>query len=230
MSDVGSQLYKKQTSANSDFPVDDFTDILDNDKNIDKQEVFDRFLTYRRRMARLAAIQALYLYDFRNQNTANQSANLFSNNSDEAITAICQEIIDYYRNVVFTIQEYGWTKRNKKIDEAFMFAIVNTAIKEQSKIDNLIQQRLVGNWTVAKLDLVLRAIIRCAMAELLLGEKIEKAVLCSEYTNLASEFCSNKEVGFINGIVDKLYSLAIKSTSFANQISSAFENLKQNNE
>ena len=155
MTDVNNQSYEKQTSANNDFPIDDFTDILNSD-NIDKQEIFDRFLTYRRRMARLAAIQALYLYDFRNKNTASQSANLFSVNSDEAITAICQEIIDYYRNVVFTTQEYGWTKKNKKIDEAFMFAIVDTAIKEQSKIDNLIQQRLVGNWTVAKLDLVLR--------------------------------------------------------------------------
>ena len=35
------------------------------DESIDKQEIFDKFLTYRRRMARLAAVQALYLYDFR---------------------------------------------------------------------------------------------------------------------------------------------------------------------
>ena len=224
MSDVDNQSYEKLASANSEFSIDEFTDIVNNNA-VDKQEIFDRFLTYRRRMARLAAIQALYLYDFRNQNTASRSANLFSDNSEEAVTAVCQEIIDYYKNVIFTVQEYGWTKKNKKIDEAFMFAIVNTAIKEQSKIDSLIQQRLVGEWTVAKLDLVLRAIIRCAMAELLLSEKIEKAVLCSEYTNLASEFCSSKEVGFINGIVDKLYSLALKSTSFANQIFSAFNKI-----
>ena len=228
MPDTDDQSYKNRTSANNDL-IDEFTDIISNNTDIDKQEIFDRFLTYRRRMARLAAIQALYLYDFRNQNTASQSANLFSEHNEDVITAICQEIIDYYKNVVFTAQEYGWTKKNKKIDEAFMFAIVDTAIKEQSKIDNLIQQRLIGNWTVATLDLVLRAIIRCAMAEILLGEKIEKAVLCSEYTNLASEFCSSKEVGFINGIVDKLYSMAIKSTSFANQIFYAFNDLGKDN-
>src|SRR5574344_2913126 len=33
--------------------------------SVDKQEVFDRFLTYRRRMARMAAVQVLFLYDIR---------------------------------------------------------------------------------------------------------------------------------------------------------------------
>jgi small GTP-binding protein len=48
------------------------------------------------------------------------------------------------------------------------------------------------------------------------GENIEKAVLCSEYTNLAGNFFNTKEIGFINGIVDKLYTTVTKIYPFAN--------------
>jgi N utilization substance protein B len=67
---------------------------------------------------------------------------------------------------------------------------------------------------VEKLDTVLRSIIRCAIAEIFIGEPIEKAVLSSEYTNLASNFFDGKEIGFINGITDKLYDRVVKEKPF----------------
>ena len=185
-----------------------------------KQVIFDRFLTYRRRMARLAAVQALYLHDLRLKTKAlAQSQNLF--NDGEAgnklkidALSLCQEVVFFYRNVFFTSQEYGWTKKNKKIDESFMFEIVNTALSNIIEIDNYIAKHLNPNWTVEKLDTVLRSIIRCAIAEIFIGEPIEKAVLSSEYTNLASNFFDGKEIGFINGITDKLYDRVVKDRPF----------------
>ena len=185
-----------------------------------KQIIFDRFLTYRRRMARLAAVQALYLHDLRLKTKAlTQSQNLF--NDGEArnklkidALSLCQEVVFFYRNVFFTSQEYGWTKKNKKIDETFMFEIVNTALSNIIEIDNYIAKHLNPNWTVEKLDTVLRSIIRCAIAEIFIGEPIEKAVLSSEYTNLASNFFDGKEIGFINGITDKLYDTVVRDKPF----------------
>ncbi len=175
-----------------------------------KQDIFDKFLTYRRRMARLSATQALYLYDFRCRTQNIGVVNIFSTIKTTDTMELCQDVIDFYKNIFFQQQEYGWTRKNKKIDEIFMFEIVNTAVNSIEEIDNFIQSHLSKNWTTDKLDYVLRAIIRCAVAEILLGENIEKAVLCSEYTNIAGNFFDTKEIGFINGIVDKLYTTVTK--------------------
>ena len=162
-------------------------------------------------MARLSAVQVMYLHDIRS-NTAIKNNGLFinKNNSEEEISILCNDIIEFYKNYFFTPQEYGWNKKNKKIDESFMFDIVLTALKNINYIDSVIQQHLSGNWTTDKLDFILRSIIRCAIAEILIGNKIEKPVLCSEYTNIASNFFNGKEIGFINGIVDKIYNSVVK--------------------
>ena len=211
--DVLSTEYKFNGNDNEDYIIsDDLSKMLE--PNIDKQEVFDRFLTYRRRMARLAAVQTLYLYDFKTIKQNQDGVNIFGKNLSNDPLELCQNVIYFYRNIFFTQQEYGFTKKSKKLDENFMFELVNTAINSIKEIDNFIQCHLNGNWTTAKLDYILRAIIRCAIAELLLGIKIEKAVLCSEYTNLAGNFFSSKEIGFINGIVDKLYGSVLKIHPF----------------
>ena len=186
-----------------------------NDTTLDKQEVFDRFLTYRRRMARLGAVQALYIYDMRRKHNINQSNNLFANGDiNPQSIQLCEEIIEFYQNSFFTPEEYGNTKKNKKIDEQFMFELVNTALNNIDEIDGYIKTHINQNWTIDKLDYVLRAIIRCAIAEILIGVKIEKAVLSSEYTNLASDYFNGKEIGFINGIVDRLYNSVLKRHPF----------------
>ena len=185
------------------------------DTTLDKQEVFDRFLTYRRRMARMSAVQALYLYDIRKKNNINQGDNLFeSGDIASQSVQLCEEVISFYQNVFFTPEEYGDSKKNKKIDEQFMFELVNTALNNIDEIDGYIKTHINSNWTIDKLDYILRAIIRCAIAEILIGAKIEKAVLSSEYTNLASDYFNGKEIGFINGIVDRLYTSVLKRHPF----------------
>ena len=174
------------------------------DTTLDKQEVFDRFLTYRRRMARMSAVQALYLYDIRKKNNINQGDNLFENGDIAPQSMqICEDVLAFYQNVFFTPEEYGDSKKNKKI-----------ALNNIDEIDGYIKTHINSNWTIDKLDYILRAIIRCAIAEILIGAKIEKAVLSSEYTNLASDYFNGKEIGFINGIVDRLYTSVLKRHPF----------------
>ena len=47
------------------------------------------------------------------------------------------------------------------------------------------------------------------------GSYIDKAVLSSEYTNIASDFFSGKEIGFINSITDKLYDIVVAEYPFS---------------
>lgn len=208
---------------NDEFDIDNVNDINNIfGPNVDRQILFDRFLTYRRRMARLGAIQAIYLYNMKNKiKIVAQKKDLFNKNKDKNeelfkndVLTLCQEIIYFYRNIFFTQQEYGWTKKNKKVDEAFMYELVKTTLNNIDEINNFISSKLNENWTLAKLDITLYSIISCAIGELLIGNKIEKAVLSSEYTNIASDFFSGKEIGFINGITDKLYDEVLKTHPF----------------
>lgn len=199
---------KSSNGISSDVQQKDSADF--NKKHMFEQcEFFNHFLTYRRRMARMASMQALYLYEIKKKFSLEMLSDedLFIQKNKLQINTndLCREVIFFYKKVFFTPKEYGDTKKNTKIDENFLFTVVDKAINNLSKIDVLIQRYLNKNWTVSKLDIVVKSLIRCAIAEILLGYKTEKAVLCSEYTNLASNFLNVKEIGFINGILDKLY-------------------------
>ena len=81
-------------------------DLIENDilqmfgENANKQEVFDRFLTYRRRMARLAAVQALYLYDFRTKVHNLKKIDIFNaDNGIVNVNELCQDVIYFYKNI-----------------------------------------------------------------------------------------------------------------------------------
>ena len=195
----------------------------DNIVDVDKQVAYDRLLTYRRRMARLSAVQVLYLYCINNKiNALCSKDDLFhmeENNQNTLLTddtaSLCQDIIYLYKNVFFTPQEYGNDKKHRKIDEGFMSDIVRTAIDNIDVIDKFIASKLNQNWTIAKLDTTLLSIIRCAVAEIMFGSYIDKAVLSSEYTNIASDFFSGKEIGFINSITDKLYDIVVAEYPFS---------------
>lgn len=195
----------------------------DNIVDVDKQVAYDRLLTYRRRMARLSAVQVLYLYCINNKiNALCSKDDLFhmeENNQNTLLTddtaSLCQDVIYLYKNVFFTPQEYGNDKKHRKIDEGFMSDIVRTAIDNIDVIDKFIASKLNQNWTIAKLDTTLLSIIRCAVAEIMFGSYIDKAVLSSEYTNIASDFFSGKEIGFINSITDKLYDIVVAEYPFS---------------
>ncbi|MEN9782181.1 MAG: hypothetical protein RL208_331 [Pseudomonadota bacterium] len=177
---------------------------------IDKQVIFDRFLTYRKRMSRLAIVQALFLYDIdKKAKIQFSSSDLFDPNTkrkNKDAMLICQEVIYFYKNMFFTPTEYGWNKKSKKVDEGFMFEVVSYALANMDKIDSMISNNLNERWTINKLDCTLRNLIRAATTEILLPHKVEKPVLCSEYTNIANNFFSGKEIGFVNGIIDNIYS------------------------
>ena len=209
MNENSKVIFVKECEDIDDNFVDIFGVKMENE-NINKQEIFDRFLTYRRRMARLSAVQAIYLYDIKKQTTVGNDSLFFkTDNKDVEIENLCNDIIEFYKNYFFVTQEYEWNKKNKKIDENFMLDIVLMASNNIEYIDRIIQNHLSKNWTTDKLNFILRAIIRCAIAEILINNKIEKPVLCSEYTNIASNFFNGKEIGFINGIVDKIYNSII---------------------
>ncbi len=95
-------------------------------------------------------------------------------------------------------------KSTSKIDEKYVNDSFFSLVDCLPKIDRIINHHLNGNWTIAKLDFVIRAILRAGTYELLSNLITDSPVITSEYTNIASCFFQGKEIGFVNGVLDKI--------------------------
>ncbi len=179
--------------------------------SVDRGLVFDRFLTYRRRMARLVSVQVAYLYDinqkidYHRENTISKPLDSEEKKSQKTIITLCQEIVYFYKTSIFGRQEYGSNRKNKKIDEGFVFEMMTALFKNLDKIDTTIAKHIKANWSISKLDTIIRAILRCATSEAMFGHGKDLAILTSEYTIIAANFYSGKEIGFINATLDAIF-------------------------
>ena len=119
--------------------------------SVNRGEVFDRFLTYRRRVARLVAVQVSYLYELNQAIDYKTSPDLFMDKNSQYrkdIVTLCYEILYFYKTTVFGPQEYGWNRKNKKVDEVFVYEITATLIKNLNKVDEIISKYLNPNWPI----------------------------------------------------------------------------------
>ena len=82
--------------------------------------------------------------------------------------------------------------------------IVRTAVLEQNRLDSLIVAALPAEWPIHRLDPVLRALIRCAGAELTLADGPPARVVISEYLDIAHGFFTGEEPRMVNGLLDRL--------------------------
>ncbi len=137
----------------------------------------------RRSVARLAAVQALY------QLEANPEA--------EPDTVVRE----------FARHRFGHEIDGDQLAEAdpAMFAdIVRGAADDQERLDSAISAALTPDWPLARLDAVLRAILRAGAYELVHRGDVPPRVSISEYTAIAYAFFTGKEPGLANGVLDRL--------------------------
>ena len=86
-----------------------------------------------------------------------------------------------------------------------MFAdIVRRTAADQERLDAEISAALTPDWPLARLDSVLRAILRAGAFELLHRADVPPRVIISEYTAIAYAFFTGKEPGLANGVLDRL--------------------------
>ena len=82
--------------------------------------------------------------------------------------------------------------------------IVRTAVLQQDRLDAMIVAALPPEWPISRLDPVLRALIRCAGAELTLVDGPPARVVISEYLDVAHGFFTGEEPRMVNGLLDRL--------------------------
>ncbi len=86
----------------------------------------------------------------------------------------------------------------------FASSILEGVKDHQSEIDQLLQ-RFAVDWSIARMPVVDRNILRCAIYELLWEPDIPAAVTINEAIELAKRFADDEAQRFVNGILDHIF-------------------------
>jgi N utilization substance protein B len=135
-----------------------------------------------RSAARLAAVQALYQMD---------------------MTAIdLSEVIAEFETHRLGQEVEGCQYR--EAEPQFFRDIVEGVVRQQRRIDPLVDRHLAEGWRLNRVDSILRAILRAGAYEMLLRKDVPSRVVITEYVDLAHAFFEGEEPKVVNGILDKL--------------------------
>jgi N utilization substance protein B len=136
----------------------------------------------RRGAARLAAVQALYQMDI-------------------AGTGV---------NDIITEFESNWIGREVEGDQylpaeaAHFREVVGGVVREQRKLDPLIDTALAQGWPLKRIETILRAVLRAGAYELDQRRDVPARVVVSEYVDVANAFVDRDETGMVNAVLDQI--------------------------
>ena len=135
-----------------------------------------------RSAARLAAVQALYQMDV----------------SGTAVTDALAEFEAYWLG-----REVEGIKFQPS-DTAFFRNILEGVVKDQRAIDVKIDAALAEGWPLARIEAVLRAILRAGGFELMFRKDVPARVVISDYVDVTHGFYDQDEPGLVNAVLDTL--------------------------
>jgi N utilization substance protein B len=96
---------------------------------------------------------------------------------------------------------------NEEVDlqyiSPFMERLVSGVLKYKENIDQLISKYLI-NWTIDRLSIVDKTLLRIAVYEICFEDDIPYAVSINEAIELAHKYGDEKSSKFINGILSNL--------------------------
>lgn len=107
----------------------------------------------------------------------------------------------------FLLHRLGSTIEDEQYAEAdneFFRDLVEGCEKRQSEIDSYVKSGLTSEWTLERIEPVVRAILRAGIYELTARPDVPSKVVINEYVDVAKAFFEDSKPGFVNGILDKL--------------------------
>ncbi|MGH6748549.1 MAG: transcription antitermination factor NusB [Methyloceanibacter sp.] len=135
-----------------------------------------------RSAARLAAVQALYQMDM----------------TGIDLNEVIAEFLEHRLGKEIEGSQYC------EAEAAFFRDLVEGVVREQLKIDPLIDKQLAEGWRLTRVDSILRAILRAGAYEILMRKDVPPRVVISEYVDIAHAFFGEEEPKVVNGILDRL--------------------------
>ena len=83
-------------------------------------------------------------------------------------------------------------------------ALMERAVDEQAKIDQMTDRALVAKWPLGRIDPTLRALFRAAGAELIIAQTPPRVVI-TEFVDVAGAFFPDgREPRFVNAVLDHM--------------------------
>src|ERR1700722_15299296 len=133
--------------------------------------------------ARLAAVQALYQMDI----------------AGAGINDIFAEFESHWLG--------GEVEGDKYLpaEAAFFRDVVSGVVRDQAKLDPLIDDALSKGWPLKRIDAILRAVLRAGSYELEHRKDVPAKVVVSEYVDVGHAFVDGDETGMVNAV---LYQIA----------------------
>jgi N utilization substance protein B len=89
-------------------------------------------------------------------------------------------------------------------DNAFFRDILSGVVKNQREIDVKIYKALAAGWPLARVEAVLRAILRAGCYELMYRKDVPVRVVITEYVDVTHGFYHEDEPGLVNAVLDSL--------------------------
>ncbi len=136
----------------------------------------------RRGAARLAAVQALYQMDI----------------GGAGINDIFAEFESHWLG--------GEVEGDKYLpaEAAFFRDVVSGVVRDQARLDPLIDDALSKGWPLKRIDAILRAVLRAGSYELEHRKDVPARVVVSEYVDVAHAFVDGEETGMVNAVLDQI--------------------------
>ncbi|PWE28983.1 transcription antitermination factor NusB [Pararhodobacter marinus] len=104
----------------------------------------------------------------------------------------------------FRIGAEGEDETWVEADIALFRQLLEMAVDQQAKIDQLTDRALVAKWPIARIDPTLRALFRAAGAEMVETDTPPRVVI-TEFVQLAQAFFpEGKEPKFVNAVLDHM--------------------------
>ena len=136
----------------------------------------------RRGAARLAAVQALYQMDI----------------AGAGINDILAEYESHWIGSEVEGDQY------LPAEAAFFRDVVSGVVRDQAKIDPVIDEALTRGWPLQRIDAILRAVMRAGAYELEHRKDVPARVVVSEYVDVAHAFVEREETGMVNAVLDQI--------------------------
>jgi transcription antitermination protein NusB len=89
-------------------------------------------------------------------------------------------------------------------DAQFFAELLRGVVRRQRDIDPLVDDQLVEGWRLARVDSIMRAILRSGTFELMERTDVPGRVTINEYVDVAKAFFNDDEPKVVNGVLDRL--------------------------
>jgi N utilization substance protein B len=146
--------------------------------------------------ARLAAVQALYEIDL----TGAESRQVVSDFVDKRWRSVTLRDPD-------STPGEGGKARLPNPDPDFLRTIVDGVNDNSDDLNKTIEQVLEGEWTLERLDALMRNLLRAGAYEMTHMPNVPDKTILSEYGDLAHTFFDEKDAKFANGVLHNLIKL-----------------------